>query len=97
MTDLREDLARAVSTVLHGAADSYDVWEDAIGEADREKCRQIADAAVALLWPRAMEMAAKVAERFDAGMKHRDEQQRIADHTARDIATAIRSTGAPTK
>ena len=94
MTDLREDLARALM-------DADEKWRGLPWSGLSPRVQKLflrdADAAIALLWPRAMEMAAKVAERFDAGMKHRDEQQRIADHTARDIATAIRSTGAPTK
>jgi hypothetical protein len=44
MSDL-ERVARAVCAVLHGTADGYDVW-DAIGETDRQKCRQIAAAAM---------------------------------------------------
>ena len=40
-----ERVARIVCAILHGAADGYDVW-DAIGEADRQKCRQIAAAAM---------------------------------------------------
>jgi uncharacterized protein (DUF1501 family) len=41
-----ERVARIVCAILHGAADGYDVW-DAIGEADRQKCRQIAAPAMA--------------------------------------------------
>lgn len=41
-----ERVARQVCAILHGVADSYDVW-GAIGEADRAKCRQIAAAAMA--------------------------------------------------
>lgn len=58
-----ERVARIVCAILHGATDGYDVW-DAIGEADRQKCRQIAAAAMAAIWPMFRERAVGVADDF---------------------------------
>jgi hypothetical protein len=40
-----ERVARVLCAVLNGTPEGYDVW-DAIGEADRQKCRKLATAAM---------------------------------------------------
>jgi hypothetical protein len=82
MTDLSEAVARAMVRVIYGAPDDYDIW-DAIGDRDRNLCSDLADAAIAAIWPRAMERAAEVAQ---GCAKYADRNE---------IAAAIRAEGAP--